>query len=1104
MTLIDQAARDQALNPGQSFIVQAPAGSGKTGLLVRRVLALLCVVEKPEEILAITFTRKATAEMRERIIDALHKTQNQQAFDEHEKDLAAYCHKVLLRDEEKNWQLLRQPQRLKIQTIDSLCAELVRKMPWSTRFGSVPQIETDTDTLYQQAAQNLVQKIDAEPYQEALSTLLIHANGDLQGLKRQFAHMLTQRTSWLKLIFQDKALDSREALEMQWQSLIENLLDELEQTFGSALARELLELARYAQQNSPDNAEPHSDQILAALLDESPQAEPGNKIIQWRCIIEMICTANGFRKTVNKSHGFPRKDEAKTRMLEILGDLQDDTQADAVINRFRQCPEAKISEAEWHILHALKTSLPALAQELYVLMNERNCADYDELAQRAIDALGESEQPTDLALLQDYQLKHILMDEFQDTSPTQLELLKRLTAGWQIDDGRSLFFVGDPMQSIYGFRKADVRVFLQTRDRGINDIRPQALSLSVNFRSSPDIIDWVNQIMPTVFPGKDEPELAKVKYSESIAHHDFTGGVQTHLCVAEDNRSEADEILKLIQLIHAEQPKAEIAVLARKRAPLALLARRLRKANLAFESIELETLADQSIVQDLISLTAVYIQPMDTLSCLAILRAPWCGANLNDLTVLRASNKPVIEVLAKLEALSGLSLSGHQKLARLAAIVQPLNPASTALTLSERVYCAWLSLRAPACYEKHELVHAERFFSLLEALEAGRETLNRERLLAACTLHKTSSLVGNIKLMTFHKAKGLEFDQVILTGLASKSGGDNRHQTLIHQIKQDNNLLVAPNPMTGEAQPTKAGFIKQQQKAIEDEESARLLYVAVTRARKQLYLFGTLKPGRDGEIGQPQQGSLLRLLWPACQDAFKESALRAESSNPQVTDKIENTERPGISLSSLPTPLASLLLPDSIHFAPESVDQQSEQLEFDWAQEDTRIIGLAVHHLLQFTDAARLQSWQQDIDNPTIQASLVKSGLIDERIDAATVRIANILEKMAHDKRAHWLYKPDHTQIKSEWALSCQQNGKIAHYIIDRSFIDENGVRWIIDFKTGTHEGSDIAHFLDQEEKRYAPQLDQYARLVHALEPQREIRLGLYFAALGEWRERRF
>ncbi len=1107
MSLVDQAAREQALDPGQSFIVQAPAGSGKTGLLVRRLLALLCIVEKPEEILAITFTRKATAEMRTRVIEVLSKADKDEVFAQHEEDMAPLIERVLQRDQARNWQLIKQPQRLRIQTIDSLCAELVRKMPWSARFGNVPQIEAEPDKLYQQAAQNLLEKIDSEAYQEALSVLLLHANGDIQALKHQLANMLNQREEWLRLIFDQQIMASRSRLSKQWQNVYQAIISDLEHTFGEHLSRELMALAAYAQQHMPENNAQNSTDILSALLDPPRNPDWRTQSIQWRAISEMICTTGKFRapspQSISKKIGFPNRDRHKARLIQILSELKDDYKAYAAINQFQQFPEPTISDQEWQNLSALRTVLPALAQELYVLMNEQNCADYDELAQRAITALGTNDQPTDLALIQDYQLKHLLMDEFQDTSPTQLELLERLTAGWQIDDGRSLFFVGDPMQSIYAFRKADVRVFLRVRDQGINDIQPKSLTLGVNFRSSPNVINWVNQVMPSVFPEKDNPEIGKVKYSPAIAQQRFSGEVHMRLCVANDNYCEASEVLCLILTIYAEKPGAEIAVLARKRAPLALIAQGLREVELPFEAVELETLADQSIVQDLICLSGVFLQPMERLSWLSILRAPWCGACLKDLTVLCENGKSILESLDELKTIKGLSDAGQRNISRLAAAIAPLNFADAELPLSERVYRAWLRLRGPACYQNHDLVHAERFFALLETLETRPEALSRANIITACQQHKTSSATGNIKLMTFHKAKGLEFDQVILTGLASKSGGDNRYATLLYSTQINDNLIVSPSAQAGAIPPTKAGFIKQHQQSVEDEEAARLLYVAVTRAKKQLYLFGTLKRSSKGELN-PQHGSLLHLLWPACKADFENSEHLVEYVQQDAKETEDNNERPSIPLLSLPTNLPGLALPPPVQFTPEPITQQQEQPEFSWAQEDTRIIGLAVHQLLQYADIDQLKSWQQSVDPDIIQASLQKAGLIAARMVDATKHVANMLQLLAQDDRAHWIFSPQHSQISSEWSLSCQQNGKVNTYIIDRSFVDENGTRWIIDFKTGSHEGGDIEHFLDEEESRYAPQLEQYTALLRALEPKREIRMGLYFPALGKWRERQY
>jgi len=1102
MTLSDASAREQALDPGQSFIVQAPAGSGKTGLLVRRVLKLLCVVEKPEEILAITFTRKATAEMRERVIGALQKARDGEPFEDYEQDMAPYALAVLARDKEMQWKLLDQPQRLKIQTIDSLCAELVRKMPWSSRFGGMPQIETDLTTLYEQAARNLIEGIDHAPLSEALTTLLIHAGGNLKQLKSQLANMLYQRESWLTLIYKDHALTSRQDIERAWTRLSEDAILALQEALGTAQFTQLLKLAQYAQLNlSGDSKEDQTK--MAALEDSSRHPELAIRQSQWQAIIKLIAVDKGLRKprSVTKTIGFPKKDSAKAQLQEIVESLADDTQLFSLIEHFRSCPEPALSDDDWSRLEALYSALPALAQELYLLMAEQGYADYDELSRRAIDALGEADQPTDLALIQDYRLKHILMDEFQDTSPTQRTLLERLTAGWQPGDGRSLFFVGDPMQSIYGFRKADVQVFLSVRDHGINDIYPTPLNLTVNFRSSPDLISWVNRSMKQVFPEKDIPALAKVKYTAFSPSQDVRGEVHYHLCIADSPRYERDEILNTIAQIHAQYPDESIAVLARKRAPLAALAAKLRESKREFEAVDLESLAEQTIIQDLISLCGIFLQPMDTLAWLAVLRAPWCGLSLSDLSLIQQNKLP----LQQLEpyALDQLELSkqGTLALSRVLLTLLPALSNQRGMPLDERVRQAWLGLRGPACYSRHELDHIEPFFNLLLQLDTDPQALNRERLLQACVQSKSSSPASNIKLMTLHKAKGLEFDHVILIGLAAKSGGDNRQQALLHNAQKDDLLLLAPNATPGDTPPNKVSFIKQYKKSIEDEEAARLLYVAVTRAKQHLYLFGTLKNTSKGTPGTPQQGSLLHLLWEELGESFLEAAHYADTQSLAVQ---AHSERPGIPLMRLSGELSPLTFPASIEFLPQRSTREAEQPEFDWAREDARIIGLVIHQQLEFTDKAQLESWKRFVNLDSIKANLIQFGLPAERSEEAAERTGQILRNMANDDRAAWLFDPHHHSAVSEWALSCYHDEQLANYIIDRSFIDAQGIRWIVDFKTSSHQGGDTDKFLDSEELRYADQLNRYGWLVQNLEPEREIRLGLYFPAMSAWRERAF
>ena len=143
---------------------------------------------------------------------------------------------------------------------------------------------------------------------------------------------------------------------------------------------------------------------------------------------------------------------------------------------------------EEHRLQLVQSVLRVLKNafaQLKVLFAQRRETDYTEVSQAALKALGHDNRPSFLAERLDARLRHILVDEFQDTSRTQFALLEQMIREWQEGDGRTVFMVGDPMQSIYGFREADVRVYLGACETGLGDLRPELLKLTVNFRSAP-------------------------------------------------------------------------------------------------------------------------------------------------------------------------------------------------------------------------------------------------------------------------------------------------------------------------------------------------------------------------------------------------------------------------------------------------------------------------------------------------------------------------------------------------------------------------------------------------------------------------------------------
>ena len=421
--LSDREAREAALDPRRSFIVQAPAGSGKTELLVRRYSALLETVQKPEEIIAITFTIKAAAEMRARVL------------------------KNLPNDGEIG-------HRLRIQTIDAFCASLTRQMPVTSRFGAQPGIVEDATEHYRAAAQRTIDELSS-----AACRLLLHLDNNMSIAASLIAAMLAKRDQWLRKT-------------------------------GLAPTRSELEA----------NLQRERERILAHARTLHPKAS-----VEFAAV---ALTQNYTWRQRGNPVPAPQQNETLRAALESL----------------LRMPEERYTDDQWETLGAILELLPRAAAHLKVVFGERGETDFTEVAQGAVRALGTPENPTDLLLALDTRIKHILVDEFQDTSYSQYELLQRLTAGWEPADGRTLFLVGDPMQSIYRFREAKVALFLQAWEEGIRvtpaqpGVALERLTLTTNFRSQRGLVDWYNASFPHILPKEADVASGAVPYSRATPH----------------------------------------------------------------------------------------------------------------------------------------------------------------------------------------------------------------------------------------------------------------------------------------------------------------------------------------------------------------------------------------------------------------------------------------------------------------------------------------------------------------------------------------------------------------------------------------------------------
>ena len=239
---------------------------------------------------------------------------------------------------------------------------------------------------------------------------------------------------------------------------------------------------------------------------------------RWRALAEMLLTASGkVRQRVTKAEGFPPKCADKPAMVDILLALGEDPRCRHVLREIKVLPGSAYSDAQWERVREVAQVLVLAAAQLDAVFREQGAVDFTAISLAALRALGSGTEPTDLALKLDYRLQHILVDEFQDTSSAQLELLRLLTAGWQEGDGRSLFCVGDPMQSIYGFRQAEVRAFLELADLGLGEVRFELQRLQSNFRSAPALVEWINDCFARIMPDHDDRDRGAIAFRRSAA-----------------------------------------------------------------------------------------------------------------------------------------------------------------------------------------------------------------------------------------------------------------------------------------------------------------------------------------------------------------------------------------------------------------------------------------------------------------------------------------------------------------------------------------------------------------------------------------------------------
>jgi ATP-dependent helicase/nuclease subunit A len=754
------------------------------------------------------------------------------------------------------------------------------------------------------------------------------------------------------------------------------------------------------------------------------------------------------------------------------------------------------------------------AAELDGVLREQGAVDFPAVSLAALRALGSDARPTDLGLRLDYRLQHILVDEFQDTSSAQLELIRLLTAGWQKHDGRSMFCVGDPMQSIYGFRQAEVRAFLELAEEGIGEVRFDIQRLQSNFRSVQPVVRWINACFSRLMPHVDDRNRGAIAFrdSEAVVRSESSEyGVE--LMGFSNRGAESSGIAAMIDGEIARHPEWRIAVLVRAKSHAREIAASLRTRGIAFRAVDIEPLKDRAAVRDIMMLTCALLHLGDRIAWLAVLRAPWTGLKLADLLLIARAAPIVWDAIRDDAVLRELSADGRARCERLRSTLDAAFAVRNDSTVARWIERTWISLGGASCVaSRQELELAGAAFARLGSLE-------ERGLPDAADLPKSFADIfadygepGAVEIMTIHKAKGLEFDMIVVPALDRPVPTDRGQLLLTLEFARSgrDGMVMAARPPVGAEADLLFEFLRYQARDAAALEAQRLLYVACTRAKWQLRLTATIGNGDESEQTaepsashdpwMPRAGSLLAVLWPVVGSEFvmqSGPALQALGGGAAAADGAPR----GGPLQRLPANWSEgqLLAPLEAQ-ASAAQPVREEWPVFDWAGETARRVGSLVHAQLQAMDLLRVDARAIRAREPHFRRWLALHGVPPDLLQASAARVSEALLAVLEDPRGRWILKSGYRDDFREHALSGHWQGEMWRVVFDRSFIDDDGVRWVIDYKTSQHTGGGVEQFLDCEVERYTPQLQRYARFAKKLGPE-PVRLGLYFPLMRGWRE---
>jgi ATP-dependent helicase/nuclease subunit A len=845
----DQAARDFAVNPAHHVVLEASAGTGKTRVLVDRYVGLLQSGVAPRNILAITFTRKAAAEMRDRVVAELRRR----------ADLGQMAPDV--------WRNVRERMaEIEISTIDAFCFGLLREFPLEADVDPAFEIADETEMArFASEALDLTFRASRRLIIDDENVRLLFARVKLPVLRAALEHSLDRRQVALPAVAMfvarhvrcDSAADAAAAFVARLQSALAGFLH-----------REAL--LDGGPRRSPDFARLHAD---LTSLDALPGKDPAEvQHVRRRLERYFLTTAGKPRQRIDRAFADQFSSPAAKKAHEHALGLISPAVADAL--------GALDGDIGGLLARGLLRVLTIAVQKYETLLEEHAVLDFAGMLYRAVALLERQEEFARSRLKLQSRYHHVLVDEFQDTSRAQWRLVELLIDAWGEGEGAtdaptSIFIVGDRKQSIYRFRHAE-STLLDEAARKIAGLRPgpsPRRAITQSFRAVPELLAFVNALAAGMQGESDLED--RFSYGESdqfpvptIAPGARRDGEPVIGLVAEPSmgacaQAVAGEVARLLaggvvrDRHGAPRPMKpeDVAILFRARAGHQYFEEALEDRGIRTYVYKGLGFFDAPEVQDLQAIVRYLAQPESDLRAAAFLRSRLVRLSDVALTRLAPAFAGALRAGDFDPGASGLDEIDAQLLTRARASVSRWLALADRVTPSElidlilRDAAYTFEMRGRRLQQARENVKKVR--SLIRRVEnRGYTTLGRladyfEKLSAGDESNAVLQATGAVNLMTIHAAKGLEFPVVFVVNLQASG-------------RRSSAITVIERGLDGEPHVAFSGSAETRaEDRRELEEMRRLLYVAVTRARDRLYL--AVETDDDGTMKKPS-ASLASLL----------------------------------------------------------------------------------------------------------------------------------------------------------------------------------------------------------------------------------------------------